>query len=114
MTCAKKNYDEEEDENPKTNTTSEDEVSKSAERSHSREKWKVDTEGFVIDIPEYTEEIGTFSVSKRNIDDQQQCEDKGPAVQDEKNHRKDVQADYQTVQNGCTRLGNDGSMDTRF
>lgn len=114
MTCAKKNYDEEEDENPKTNTTSEDEVSKSVERSHSREKWKVDTEGFIIDIPEYTEEIGTFSVSKRNIDDQQQCEDKGPAVQDEKNHRKDVQADYQTVQSGCTRLGNNGSMDTRF
>ena len=51
MTCAKKNYDEEEDENPKTNTTSEDEVSKSAERSHSREKWKVDTEGFIIDYP---------------------------------------------------------------
>jgi len=112
MTCAKKNYDEEEDENPKTKTTSEDEVS--AERWHSREKWKVDAEGFIIDIPEYTEEIGTFSVSKRNIDDQQQCEDKGPAVQDEKNHRKDIPADYQTVQNGCTRFGKNGSMDTRF
>ena len=115
MKCAKKNYDEEEDENPKTNTTSEDEVSKSAERSHSSEKWKVDAEGLIIDIPEYTKEIGTYSVYKRNIDDQEQCDDKGPAVQDEKNHdRKDVPGDYQTVQNGCTRFGNNGSMDTRF
>lgn len=98
-----------------TNTTSEDKVSKSAERSHSSEKWKVHAGRLIIDIPEYTKEIGTYSVYKRNIDDQEQCDDKGPAVQDEKNHdRKDVPRDYQTVQNGCTRFGNNGSMDTRF
>ena len=118
LKCIKKGK-EDENNNAKSKTTADIELSSSLCEQNDR-KWSAN-EGFLDDVSEYNTEMETISNVGRTEGDEVPCEDEESPVKEDKEWQNTMMAIFENsetgkgnVETGCTRVNGDGSMDTRF